>query len=198
MEGLKKFWAFLKEDSWKSTGVTLILLVVLIKFILFPLLSFITGSALPLVVIESCSLYHEADFDGWWGSNGAWYEYRGINKEDFSEFPYKNGLNKGDIIFVWGRGDYGLGDIIIFTPNIEANSKYPIIHRVMTENPLGTKGDHNKGQLSLDNNPRRIDETIILDSQVIGKSSLRIPLLGWVKLIFFEFSKEPEERGFCK
>lgn len=195
---LKRAWAFLREDSWQSMIVTLILLVVLIKFVLFPLLSFITGSSLPLVVIESCSLYHETDFDGWWDSNANWYESVEISKENFLEFPYRNGLNKGDIIFVWGRGDYNVGDIVIFQPNVESSARHPIIHRVVTQEPLGTKGDHNSRQLTFDNNLQHIDETDISEEQLIGKATFRVPALGWIKLVFFEFTRAPEERGFCK
>ena len=57
-ESLKKFWAFLQEDSWQSWVVSLILIIIIIKFVFFPLLSFVTGTTLPLVVVESCSMYH--------------------------------------------------------------------------------------------------------------------------------------------
>jgi hypothetical protein len=197
MEWWKKTWAFLKEDSWQSTVVTLIILVVVIKFIFFPLLSFVTSSELPLVVIESCSLYHDESFDEWWNENAEWYELRGITKNEFKEFPYTNGLNKGDIIFVWGRGDYELGDIIIFTPNAESRAPHPIIHRVISEDPLGTKGDNNAKQLTQNNNNKFIDETDISEEQVLGKSVFRVPALGWIKLVFFEFTRPSGERGFC-
>jgi len=179
--------------------VSLILLVLIIKLMFFPLLSLLTSSPLPLVVIESCSLYHETDFDNWWESNSAWYESHEITKSDFSSYPYKNGLNKGDIIFVWGRADYKLGDIIIFqTPG--STAKHPIIHRIVSENPVGTKGDHNAGQLTESSigNTNNIDETNIPRENIIGKAALRIPLLGWIKLLFFEPFREPNERGLCK
>ena len=199
MNYIKRFWAFLKEDSWPSMTVSLILLVLIIKLMFFPLLSLLTSSPLPLVVIESCSLYHETDFDNWWESNSAWYESHEITKSDFSSYPYKNGLNKGDIIFVWGRADYKLGDIIIFqTPG--STAKHPIIHRIVSENPVGTKGDHNAGQLTESSigNTNNIDETNIPRENIIGKAALRIPLLGWIKLLFFEPFREPNERGLCK
>ena len=199
MNYIKRFWAFLKEDSWPSMTVSLILLVLIIKLMFFPLLSLLTSSPLPLVVIESCSLYHETDFDNWWESNSAWYESHEITKSDFSSYPYKNGLNKGDIIFVWGRADYKLGDIIIFqTPG--STAKHPIIHRIVSENPVGTKGDHNAGQLTESSigNTNNIDETNIPRENIIGKAALRIPLLGWIKLLFFEPFREPNERGLCR
>jgi hypothetical protein len=199
MNNFKKFWAFLKEDSWPSMIVSLILLVLIIKLIFFPTLSFITSSPLPLVVIESCSLYHETDFDNWWEKQAAWYGSKNITKELFETFHYRNGLNKGDIIFVWGRTNYEIGDIIIFDPNSDSTARHPIIHRIVEENPIGTKGDHNPGQLvsNSHSNPQNIDETNIPEKNILGKATLRIPALGWIKLIFFEPFKPQRERWFC-
>jgi hypothetical protein len=197
MNWLKKFWKFLQKDTWPSWIVSLLLLVIIIRFIFFPALSFITGSTLPLVVIESCSLYHESSFDNWWDSNSGWYKSNGISKSEFSSFPFKNGMNKGDIIFVWGRSGYDIGEIIIFKPNPESTAKHPIIHRIVSKNPIGTKGDHNPGQLTIGNNGQKIDETSIKDSSILGKATLKIPLLGWIKLIFFEPFRPASERGLC-
>ena len=187
MKSLKKFWKFLNEDTWQSWLVSLILIVLIIKFIFFPTLSFITQTPLPLVVVESCSMYHESNFEDWWAKNSGWYESKNIAYEEFKEFSFKSGLNKGDIIFVWGRGDYNLGDIIIFNAG-ETYAK-PIIHRVITTNPYSTKGDHNPSQASF--------EASISQENIIGKSLFKIPLVGWVKLIIFEPFQPPQNKGFC-
>jgi signal peptidase I len=205
---LKKFWAFLKEDSWQSWVVSIILMVVIVKFVFFPGMTLITGSPLPLVVIESCSMYHNADFESWWSQNEEWYAQKDITKEDFESFSYKNGMNKGDIILVWARGNYNTGDVIIFEPNADALAPNPIIHRLIGENPYETKGDHNTQQLMKTNNLKKVDETNIPKENVLGKSLFKIPLLGWVKLIFYEAwywgrlnlwgISPPHELGFCK
>src|SRR3972149_2052785 len=109
-----KITGYLKKDTWDSWLVSLVLVFVFIKFIFFPLLSLVTGSPLPLVVVESCSMYHETNFDSWWDKNSAWYEQKGISKSDFLEYNFKNGLNKGDIILTWGYSTPKKGDIIIF------------------------------------------------------------------------------------
>ncbi len=193
------FWEFLKADTWPSFVVSLILLLVLIKFVIFPGLSFVTGSELPLVVIESCSLHHDSDFDTWWGKYSGQYEQFNIGREEFESFPFRGGLNKGDIIFVWGRSEYNVGDIIIFEPNPESTAPYPIIHRIVYSEPFGTKGDNgltNPRQLD-GNNEKGTDETEISEDRILGKASFRVPLIGWLKLVFFEYSKSPSERGFC-
>jgi len=186
LKELKDFYNFLKEDSWQSWIVGISLVVVFVKAIFFPLLSLITGTALPLVVIESCSMYHDSSFENWWSENYAWYESHGINKEVFENFSFKNGLNKGDIILVWGKDKLSLGDIIIF----KSQTNYPIIHRIVNTSPLDTKGDNNSGQLSLEKN--------IKNENIMGKAIFRIPYLGWVKLIFFDITKPQSERGPCK
>jgi signal peptidase I len=185
-EAIKKFWEYLKKDTWDSWLVSIILVFVVIKFIFFPLLSLATGTSLPLVVVESCSMYHESSFDNWWSSNSLLYEKFNINKSTFEAYPLKNGFSKGDIILTWGYSDYKKGDIIIF----KAQTKYPIIHRMMSKSPLSTKGDHNFGQLDI--------EQDIPKEDVVGKAVVRIPLLGWLKLIFFEPFKDQSQRGFCK
>ncbi len=182
---LKKFWKFLQEDTWQSWLVSIILIIIFIKLIFFPFLSLVTGSTLPLVVVESCSMYHESSFDNWWGKNSEWYESMNIYKSEFKSFPFKNGLNKGDIILVIGKSDYKTGDIIIFS----APTKHPLIHRVVSLDPIETKGDHNTNQLSIEKN--------IKEEDILGKSALRIPFLGWIKLIFFEPFREKEQRGLC-
>lgn len=194
-ESLKKFWTFLKADTWQSWIVSLVLLIVLIKFILFPILILATGSSLPLVIVESCSMYHESNLDEWWSKNSAWYESRNITKEEFESFPIKNGLNKGDILLITKSEEYHKGDIIVFN----AGSTYPLIHRIVEENPIGTKGDHNSDQIKSSTNSVGIDETSIPEDKIIGKASVKLmPLLGWAKLIFYEPMKTPSQRGFCK
>ncbi len=186
MNVLKRFWHFLKQDSWQSWTVSLILTFIFIKFVFFPVLSLALATPLPLVVVESCSMYHEAGFDEWWERNSLWYTNNGITKAEFSSFKLKNGLNKGDVVIVSGRGSYRHGDIIIF----RANFTYPLIHRIIKDEPLSTKGDHNGGQL---------DAEIDIDKdEVLGKAVARVPGLGWLKLVFFEGLKDREQRGFCR
>ncbi|MDP1695452.1 MAG: S26 family signal peptidase [archaeon] len=182
---VKKFWKFLQEDTWQSWIVSLVLIVILIKFIFFPTISFITGSPLPLVVIESCSMYHNSNFESWWDTHSAIYSQYSINKSEFQNYPFKNGLNKGDVIFVWGRADLKEGDVIIF----EAGTQHPLIHRLISTFPLSTKGDNNENQLDM--------EKFISQEKIIGKGIARIPLVGWLKLIFFDMFKPASQRGFC-
>ena len=186
IQELKNFLSFLKEDTWPSWIVALALVIAFIKAIFFPALSIITGAPLPLVVVESCSMYHPAPFENWWTDNSAWYKTNNISKETFARFPFKNGINKGDIIVVWGHDSYNLGDIIIFN----SRTRYPVIHRIISTEPLSTKGDNNPDRFSIEEN--------IAGNTLMGKAVGRIPYLGWVKLIFFDFLKPGSARGFCR
>jgi len=186
LRGLKGFWTFLKKDTWQSWLVSLVLAFIFIKFIFFPLLSWIFATPLPLVVVESCSMYHYDNFESWWDRNGVWYEEQGISKEDFMNRPFKNGLNKGDIVLVTGRGNLERGDVLIFN----SQYRYPLIHRLVRIDPYDTKGDNNFAQLP--------GELNIEKDQFVGKAIGKVPGLGWIKLIFFEASRPADQRGFCK
>lgn len=188
---VKRTWAFLKEDSWSSFFVNLALAFLIIKFVFFPLASFITGSSMPLVIVESCSMYHSSNFEEI--LKNPIYSNFNISYTDTLNWRFKSGLSKGDIIVVFNPKDIKIGDVIIF----RSGSKNPIIHRVISLNPIQTKGDHNSAQLSSITNNIGIDETNISEEQLVGKAVFRIPMLGWVKLIFFEFMRQPNERGLC-
>ncbi len=204
LNSLKKFWNKLwfilwKDDSLKGWIFSVIFLFILIKFIFFPVLSLVTGTSLPLAIVESCSMYHEGvlfyDYDNWWQGHESKYSNYGIEKNNFADFVFKNGFNKGDILFIIRAKPEKLkvGDVIIFN----AGQQNPVIHRIISiENQNGsyvfsTIGDNNNGQLSIEKN--------IKEEQLMGKAIFKIaPYLGWGKLIFFEGVRDPSQRGFCK
>ncbi|MEK6918030.1 MAG: signal peptidase I [Nanoarchaeota archaeon] len=197
----KKFWFIVwKDNSVKGWIISIIFLFVVVKFIFFPLLNLATGTTLPLAIVESCSMYHQgnlfSNFGNWWNRHDSKYTGLNINKTQFEDYKLKNGFNKGDILFIVGAKPekVKIGDIIIF----QTERKNPIIHRVVnirfnsetSAYTFSTEGDNNNGQLE--------EEKLIKENQVIGKAVFKLaPYLGWVKLVFFEPSKSPAERGFC-
>lgn len=187
---IKKFYEFLKKDSLPSIIVYLFLAFIVIKFIFFPILSLLTGSPLPLVIVESCSMHHkQKGFERVFKS--PIYQSYGLKIEDTKNWIFQNGFNKGDVIFVVSPKNIKVGDVIIF----EAGTRFPLIHRVIEikNNSYSTKGDNldsNSGQLPYEINIKK--------EQVLGKALFRIPFIGWVKLIFFDHTKPPQERGFCR
>jgi hypothetical protein len=200
---LKKFfdklWFILwKDDSLKGWIISIVFLFVFIKFVFFPVLGFVTGTSLPLAIVESCSMYHEGiffhDFNEWWEVHEAKYSAYGFTKEQFKDFVFEDGFNKGDILFIIRAKPEKLkvGDVIIF----DAGQKNPVIHRIIDtryedgEYVFSTIGDNNNGQLSI--------EKEITEEQLMGKAIFKLaPYLGWGKLVFFEGSRPESEKGFC-
>ena len=116
------------------------------------------------------------DLDEFYKICGGWYEENtGITKEQFREFRFSNGFNKGDIMVLANADNVNVGDIIVFYVEHRPD---PIIHRVVgiTEKGYTTKGDHN-------HDSAEFEEDIEKD-KVIGKAVMRVPLLGWIKIGF--------------
>jgi len=122
--------------------------------------------------------------DEYWVYCGSWYKEKGITKEDFSGFSYKNGFNKGDIMVLRGVESERIsaGEVIVFF----SSRKDPIIHRVVGKSEkdgkiyFHTKGDNNEDSIR----SGALDETNVKEDAVIGKAVLRIPLLGYIKIWF--------------
>jgi signal peptidase I len=184
----KKFWAFLKKDSWASFAVTLLIAFLVIKFLFFPGLALITGTDLPIVIVESCSMYHhDAGFENTFTS--PVYEKYGINIGDTGGWDFQNGFSKGDLIFVVGARNVEVGDVIVF----HGGAANPLIHRVVkTGDTYSTKGDNYKT-----NAQQLASEMNIREEQIIGKALFKVPAVGWAKLIFFESGRPVGERGLC-
>ncbi|MDD5178006.1 MAG: hypothetical protein PHT54_01850 [Candidatus Nanoarchaeia archaeon] len=179
---LKRVWHFLwKDNSIWSWLANLVVAFILVKFIIYPGLGLIFGTNLPVVAVVSCSMEHSElkgtcswnhlGFDAWWEANKEWYTEKGITKEYFSDFKFKNGFNKGDIMVIFKAKKVNIGDTIVYQTS---SVYYPIIHRVVHTDPLITKGDNNQI-----NDPKEINS-----SQIVGKAVLRIPLFGWLKIWF--------------
>ncbi|MBS3106447.1 signal peptidase I [Candidatus Woesearchaeota archaeon] len=180
---LQKFWHFLwKEDSVESWILNLLLAFVVIKYMLYPVLGLILGTSYPIVAVVSGSMHHPASFDEYWQNTGTYYENIGITKEEFREFPLHNGFNKGDLIILRGTdaAKLDVGDVLVY----QAGRPDPIIHRVIEKKDgiFVTKGDNYL------TNPHPIqdstmDEYNIRPEQIRGKAFIRVPVLGYVKII---------------
>ena len=195
-DAAKKFWHFIWEsDSNWSLLANVILAIILVKFIVYPGLGFLFGTSYPVVAVVSGSMEHDGSFEDWWNSAAAcngqrcsqsdWYALQEITQEEFQEYSFKNGFNKGDIMVLYGIEPKNIktGDVIVF---VSQENGDPIIHRVITISSDGkyiytTKGDHNSDSGSIDEN--------IPEEAIIGKAVFRIPVLGWIKIIAVELLK---------
>lgn len=186
----KKTWHFIWEDDSVWSWIANILLAfILIKFIIYPGIGFAMGSSFPVVAVVSGSMEHDTDFDTFWNIQKEWYNNIGINKEEFTNFKFKNGFNKGDIMFVVGvdENDLKIGDVLVF----QTGKAEPIIHRLVKirningTNYYQTKGDHNFDSIS----NIQINEVNTKYNQIYGKAVFRIPFLGYVKIWFMDLLK---------
>ncbi len=197
---LKKLWKFFwDEDSVASWVANIVVAFVIIRWILYPVLGIVMGTNFPIVAVVSESMEHGLhkeilcgqhfpEFldspDNYWEVCGSWYEGIGINQEQFKTFRFSNGFDKGDVIILWRADKLAAGDILVFA----ANKPQPIIHRIVRvyqedgETFYQTKGDHNSDSIEYG-----LGETRISQERVLGKGIIKIPYLGWMKILFVDF-----------
>ena len=203
--GKKVWWFIWEDDSILSWIVNIILAFILIKFIVYPGLGFLLDTSHPIVAVVSGSMEHKiavnpadpsdhyllcgkvfgekhmVNFDEYWDTCKPWYtENTNITKDKFREFKFHNCFNTGDIMILHGKEPENLkiGEVIVY----QTTRSDPIIHRIVNKWEADgkyyfhTKGDHNPGSNG--------NEYKISEEQIIGKAVVRIPLLGWVKILF--------------
>lgn len=200
----KRIWHFFwNEDTVWSWIANIIVAFLVIRFIVYPLLGIVLGTGFPIVAVVSESMEQglhqnilcgqqfeefQESFGNYWQVCGKWYEEQGISKEQFRTFPFQQGFRKGDVIILWRANTENLrrGDILVF----QGNRPQPIIHRVVKvwqENEnyyYQTKGDHNSNSID-----GAMGETKIGEERILGKGLIRIPYLGWVKILFVDAVK---------
>ncbi|MGM5488554.1 MAG: signal peptidase I [Nanobdellota archaeon] len=177
-----KIWYFIwEDDSWLSWMVDLVLSFVIIKFLVYPGLGLALGTTHPIVAVVSGSMEHDGSFDSWWESQKDLYSDYNITKDEFSEYPFSNGFNTGDIMILKGKpvDEIQKGDVIVFW----GSRRDPIIHRVVAyDGNFTTKGDHNRGSNNdeLDIPPQRL---VGYDEHEKGSVAVaRVPFLGYIKI----------------
>ncbi|MCK4552875.1 signal peptidase I [Candidatus Pacearchaeota archaeon] len=187
-----------KEEGSKKIGVVGVILgITLISLTFISIMIGVLYNYSPRIIMESCSMYHEENFDEWWQNHNAKYSKFNINKQDFQEFSLKRGFSKGDILLAIKANPEKLkvGDVIIFNTNQRNLVNHRIVHikEINEEKIFSTIADNNPVQLST--------ERSIKEEQLVGKVISR-PFfyrgLGWIKLIFYEQYKPIQSRGLCK
>ncbi|MBT3814325.1 signal peptidase I [Candidatus Woesearchaeota archaeon] len=197
----KRAWKFFwEDDSVWSWIANIIVAFLVIRFIVYPVLGLVLGTSFPIVAVISESMEHGThndiicgqkfvefpeSFDSYWQVCGQWYESNGITKEEFKKFPFRDGFRKGDVIILWraNKDNIDPGDVLIF----QGSQIQPIIHRVVKvweeegSYYYQTKGDHNKQSLS-----GSLGEEKISEDRIFGKGMIKIPYLGWAKILFVD------------
>jgi signal peptidase I len=189
----QKTWYFIwEDDSILSWLVNIVIAFILVKYIVYPVLGLIFATTHPIVAVVSSSMEHPGNFDEWWNSHlneDTNYSSFSITKQDFYEYPFKNGFNKGDIMILRGKdcSEIKLGEVLIFWGR-DPQKPDPIIHRVIkTEEKegvtfLSTKGDNNMGQLAYEINIPETQSVGYKKYQKCSIATIRIPFLGYIKI----------------
>jgi len=127
------------------------------------------------------------DVDQWWGLCGDYYQSNyNLTLDEFKDFPYKNGLNIGDVMILYGKEpqDIEVGEVLVFIPNNKRffEEKGPVIHRIVDkwkdengEYHFKTKGDHNPESFN------NFEEDIPED-QILAVAVFRVPFIGYAKI----------------
>ncbi len=136
-------------------------------------LALATGTNMPIVSVVSDSMYHQSpEFDQWWHTRNSFYEDIGVSEVQFQNFPVRNGLSRGDLLFVINSVPK-VGDVVIYQ---SPTAGYTIVHRVVQIRSDGyiVKGDNNV-----------IPDPLVQFSQVKGKVVFAVPILGYPRLLLF-------------
>lgn len=154
-----------------------LVLALFVAWLGYQALALATGTSLPIVAVVSDSMYHNGNFDEWWASRGKLYESIGITKEEFKDFPFRNGLSVGDFLLVINSQPQ-IGDVIIYDRPVENKGYITIVHRLVetTNGEYVTKGDNNL-----------VKDSPIAKNQIRGKVVLAVPLLGYPRFLLFAF-----------
>lgn len=150
--------------------IEIILVYILIVFLIIPGLGWMLGVEQPIGAIVSGSMEHDGNFTNWWEQHDDMYKVWNISEKQFKSFPYKNGLNIGDLVIFKAAKDIEIGDIIL----VKDFEDVPILHRVVSTEPLDTLGDANFGQLG-------DSERSITPERIMGKIAFRMPYIGYVR-----------------
>ncbi|MBN2881144.1 signal peptidase I [Candidatus Woesearchaeota archaeon] len=191
-----KYLVFEDESIYGWIAAFFVMFIAL-KFLILPVVGFALNTDYPIVAVISGSMEHRLDsskmvcgkypanyntkFETWWNTCGYYYENNyNFTESEFSKFSQKNGFNIGDVMILHGTKpeNLKLGDIIVF----DGGRSKPIIHRIVKiQNNTGeyiftTKGDHNPESYPF--------EAKISEDDYLGKAILKIPLVGYVKILF--------------
>ncbi|BBL45575.1 signal peptidase [Nanobdella aerobiophila] len=108
------------------------------------------------------------------------YSTYNITINNFTEFPYPNGLYIGDIVIILPINTQYLqiGDMILYK-GISIYSGEDIFHRIIGYNNTNfiIMGDNNPGPIVFEN------ENDMPPNRIVGTGILRIPFLGYIKIL---------------
>ena len=177
---IKKIKHTLKEiffgKGWKSDIAFILLILIIYKFGIENILKIVLNTSHPLVIVATNSMEHE-NFDI------NWYLNNNFTLEEIENFPFKDGINIGDLVIVKGVKCEELkrGDVAVYKTKYY---KYPIVHRIVKIERINNKcyitfkGDNNQDILHFERN--------VSMENIVGKVIFRIPYIGLPKIFLLK------------
>lgn len=170
-KNLKKVWHFLWEEESLASYIIFILIAFLVlRFIAFPGFLYFSGYSDVAAVVSPSMVHNDL-------TNHTFYGWLAFNKISSEGWPFMNGLNVGDVIFVKKvpAEEIKVGDIVLFY-----STQGQIIHRVVEIKNEGgayyytTKGDANTVSMDLEKN--------LTYDMIKGKLMTKVPYFGYPKV----------------
>ncbi len=171
-----------KEESVEGYILFFLFAIILFKWIIPFFSSIFLGTDMPIYVIVTESMEHK-DKERIKYTFYKFFQDRNISIDDF---PFKNGLNRGDVVIVVGRDPRKIkvGDVVVYHPKY---SKAVLLHRVIEKHCNGKcyftmKGDNNPFPL----NYSFLSEVNVPEDNIKGVVIFRIPYLGIPKVLLVD------------
>src|SRR3989338_1008840 len=154
-----------KPKKSRTRDVAEIILAFFVAWLGYQALALVAGTNLPVVAVVSDSMYHNSEFNDWWTSKANQYSQLDISENQFLDFPFRNGLSRGDLLLVVNQPSK-TGDVIIY----DRGNQFTIVHRLVksTNGEYVTRGDNNLAS-----------DQPIAKNQIKGKVVFAVPLLGY-------------------
>jgi|SRR3989344_1713635 len=156
---------------------------IIVALLIYQAASLLLGTRVPVTAVVSTSMEHATQFSEWWTTKEKEYLAFNVTKEEFLSYPYGEGMYVGDMVMVVNT-TIRKGDVIVYHPESGcfANVKTAdtIIHRVVSTEPLVTKGDNNAAP--------DVKEGKSCIVSVEGKAVIGAPLLGYPRLLLFRMT----------
>jgi len=159
-----------KEESIIGYLAFFLFLYIVYNFIFLPALFYGFGIT-DITAVLSGSMKHNSEY-----SFSEWFKFHNYSLKEIKRWPFQDGINPGDVVICKkvSPEEIKVGDVILYN-----YGKTKILHRVIKikDGYFETKGDANPYQFDFEKN--------ISYSQIKGKVILRIPWIGYPRLLLY-------------
>ena len=158
---------FFKKHPVIREIIIVVVILVVVYFTFQAIMMLALGTSTPLCAVISNSMKHNDD---------SWQTYFSDRGHDPSNFPFRGGFERGDLLVVRGVDvkDIAIGDVIVFQVPGRQELTHRVVEKLEVDNQLSfrTKGDANRGP----------DTISIKPEWIKGRAIFVIPKIGHISL----------------